>query len=151
MDNNNLHKEIDLIQDCIKRMAHNSFMLKGWTITMFVIVLALTRDAAMSSVCVLFILLAAIISFWCLDAYFLRIERIYRKMYDWVLEERLQKNSVEHQYDLNLERFAKDVGCFCNTMFSSTLCIFYLPFVVILLLAILWECRFWICNLICQY
>lgn len=37
----NLHKEIDLIQECIKRMASNSFMLKGWTITIFAIVLAI--------------------------------------------------------------------------------------------------------------
>ena len=36
--NNNLsteiiHKEIDLIQSCISRMANNSFLLKGWLIS----------------------------------------------------------------------------------------------------------------------
>ena len=25
-----IHKEIDLIQSCITRMAQNSFMIKGW-------------------------------------------------------------------------------------------------------------------------
>ena len=34
-------KEIDLIQDIIKRMAFNSFMIKGWAITLIVIALLL--------------------------------------------------------------------------------------------------------------
>lgn len=99
----------------------------------------------------MFILLVVIISFWWLDAYFLRLERMYRQMYAWVLEERLQKGSEKHQYDLNPERFSKDVDCLCRVVFSATLRRFYLPLVIVLLLAILWECRFWICNLICQY
>ena len=28
-----LHKEIDLIQGCINRMANNSFLLKGWLVS----------------------------------------------------------------------------------------------------------------------
>jgi ABC-type proline/glycine betaine transport system permease subunit len=44
MDNTNLHKELDLIQNCITRMANNSFLLKGWLITLIVAVLALTED-----------------------------------------------------------------------------------------------------------
>ena len=31
-----LHKEIDLIQSCINRMAGNSFLLKGWVVSGFV-------------------------------------------------------------------------------------------------------------------
>ena len=40
----NLHKELDLIQNCISRMAKNSFMLKGWSISLMAVVLALTAD-----------------------------------------------------------------------------------------------------------
>lgn len=29
-----LHKEIDIIQNCISRMASNSFLIKGWFITL---------------------------------------------------------------------------------------------------------------------
>ena len=32
-------KEIDIIQDIIKRMANNSFMIKGWAITLVVVTL----------------------------------------------------------------------------------------------------------------
>ena len=29
-----IHKEIDLIQSCISKMANNSFLIKGWLITL---------------------------------------------------------------------------------------------------------------------
>ena len=32
IDNEIIHKEIDLIQSCISRMANNSFLLKGWAV-----------------------------------------------------------------------------------------------------------------------
>ena len=34
-------KEIDIIQDIIKRMAFNSFIIKGWAITLVVVTLLL--------------------------------------------------------------------------------------------------------------
>ena len=33
--NEELFKEIDLIQSCIERMARNSFYVKGWALTIF--------------------------------------------------------------------------------------------------------------------
>ena len=39
-----LHKEIDLIQGCINRMAQNSFLIKGWTVTLFAVILALLPE-----------------------------------------------------------------------------------------------------------
>ena len=36
-----IHKEIDLIQNCISRMAQNSFLIKGWALTVVTVVLAL--------------------------------------------------------------------------------------------------------------
>ena len=41
MEIEELHKEIDLVQGCINRMAQNSFHIKGWTVTIFAVVLAL--------------------------------------------------------------------------------------------------------------
>lgn len=49
MDNEIIHKEIDLIQGVINRMAQNSFLLKGWTITIIVAVLALTKDTLVTN------------------------------------------------------------------------------------------------------
>ena len=37
-------KEIELIQDIIKRMAFNSFLIKGWTITLVAVTLLLKGE-----------------------------------------------------------------------------------------------------------
>ena len=34
-----MEKEIDLVQGCISRMAQNSFVIKGWTITLIAVAL----------------------------------------------------------------------------------------------------------------
>ena len=39
-----IHKEIDLIQSCITRMAQNSFMVKGWFVSLYAVVLALLPE-----------------------------------------------------------------------------------------------------------
>ena len=41
MGDSSLHKEIDLIQNCINRMANNSFILKGWVVSILAVVLSL--------------------------------------------------------------------------------------------------------------
>ena len=73
-------KEIDIIQSIIKRMSHNSFLLKGWTITLVVVSLLLkgTQEHV-------FLAIIPLITFWLLDSYFLRQERLYRKLYEWVI------------------------------------------------------------------
>ena len=125
MDKETLHKEIDLIQGVINRMAHNSFLLKGWTITIIVAVLALTKDTLVTNDITYFslILLIPLIVFWYLDAFFLHKERCYIKLYDWVIENR--SKTKEFQYNLNYKRFEKDVDSILKIMRSDTLLTFY--------------------------
>ena len=42
-DKDIIHKELDLIQDVIKRMAANSFQVKTWTMGIVTAVLALQK------------------------------------------------------------------------------------------------------------
>ena len=75
------HKEIDLIQACISRMAQNSFMIKGWAFMLVVAFFALTVESLdLYVLCAvgIFILLV----FWCLDAFFLKMEKLYRLKYE---------------------------------------------------------------------
>ena len=125
MDKETLHKEIDLIQGIINRMAHNSFLLKGWTITIIVAVLALTNDTLVTNDITYFslILLIPLIVFWYLDAFFLHKERCYIKLYDWVIENRMK--TEEFQYNLNYRRFEKEVESIAKIMRSDTLLTFY--------------------------
>ncbi len=120
-----LHKEIDLIQSVINRMAHNSFMLKGWLVTILVAVLALTKDTLLTNNIeyLSLILILPLIVFWYLDAFFLHKERCYRKLYDWVIKNRMKTD--DHMYSLNYKRFEKEVNNIFCIMFSKTLFPFY--------------------------
>jgi hypothetical protein len=125
MDKEILHKEIDLIQTIITRMASNSFLLKGWVITLVVGVLALTKDTLITNNITYFslILCLPLIVFWYLDAFFLHKEKCYRKLYEWVVSNRMQSN--EFKYSLNYKRFENDVESIIKIMFSKTLFPFY--------------------------
>ena len=76
------HKEIDLIQSCINRMAQNSFQVKGWTVALFAVILALLPEKVESTnkFFLGIVMLAISIMFWYLDSFFLAAERNYRKM-----------------------------------------------------------------------
>jgi len=113
-----LLKEIDIIQGIITRMAHNSFLIKGWTITLVVVTLLLKGSNFQ-------ILIACIplLVFWFLDAYFLWQERMYRKLYGWVIQNRLETD--EYLFDMNAYRFEKEVQSRFRIMFSITLGWFY--------------------------
>jgi len=134
MDIEVLHKEIDLIQACIKRMANNSFLLKGWTISLVAVVMALMKDNC-NTYFLCLILLIPIVSFWYLDAFFLRTEKMYRKLYEWVLSAR--PNGIDEKlYDLNPLRFKDEIESIFKVMLTITLKVFY-GFMVLALLVIL--------------
>lgn len=111
-------KEVDLIQNITKQMASNSFMIKGWTITLVVATLLLKNDN--NKVMIAYI---PLIVFWYLDSYFLRQERMYRKLYNWVIENRLKTD--EHLLNMNAYRFSSEVNSIGRIMISRTLLSFY--------------------------
>jgi len=120
-------KEIEIIQDIIKRMAFNSFMIKGWAITLVVATLLLRGSKYQ-------VLLAyiPIFVFWFLDAYFLWQERLYRRLYNWVIQHRLETD--EHLFDMNAYRFKDDEQSIPRIMFSITLGWFYVSIFVLTLI-----------------
>ena len=111
-------KEIEIIQDIIKRMAFNSFMIKGWAITLVVITLLLKGTEYQ-----VWIAFIPLLVFWFLDAYFLWQERLYRKLYEWVINNRLK--TEEYLFDMNAYRFKDKVQSRVRIMFSITLGWFY--------------------------
>ena len=127
-----LHKELELIQNCIARMANNSFMLKEWFVALGAVVIAMTLDKSNKTV-IIGTLLLVTVAFWYLDAFFLRIEKMYRKLYNWVLEER-RKNNREFQYNLEPHRFDNEVEGILKIMFSTTLLNFYGVAIIVIVL-----------------
>jgi len=111
-------KEIEIIQDIIKRMAFNSFVIKGWTITLVAVTLLLRGSEY--QVLIAFI---PILVFWFLDAYFLWQERLYRRLYNWVIKNRT--NTDQYLFDMNAYRFKNEEQSRLKIMFSITLGWFY--------------------------
>ncbi len=118
-------KEIDVIQNIIKRMASTSFLIKGWTITLVIATLLLRGTKY--QVLIAFIPLGL---FWYLDTYFLWQERMYKKLYEWVIKNRLKTD--EHLFDMNAYRFRDKVQSRLSIMFSITLVWFYGSIAVLL-------------------
>lgn len=142
MSNEELFKEIDLIQGCINRMANNSFLIKGWALGVFAGVTAFTKGENLNNIVLLLCTtVVPFICFWVLDAYFLQIERKYRAMYTEKLTKRKNNNSDE-LFDLNPSKYK--VGSILRIMFSQTLTIFYgIPFltsVIVLIINIFVQC-----------
>jgi len=108
-------KELEIIQGIINRMAHNSFLIKWWTITLVVVTLLLQGNKYYTFI--------PILVFWFLDAYFLRLERLYRRLYNWVKDNRLK--TEDFLFDLNYKRFEKEEQSILRIMFSITLSLFY--------------------------
>lgn len=113
--NDNFLKAIDVCQGIINRMAKNSFLIKGWTLTLVVASLLLKGTKEQS-----FLAIIPLIMFWLLDAYFLTQERRFRKLYKNIIEKDGNDRSL---LDMNTESFT-DVSE-VRTMFSRTLLVFY--------------------------
>ena len=112
-------KHLELIQGVINRMAANSFHLKGWSVVLVSALFVLAgRDAK-----VYFVYLAYLpaIAFWVLDGYFLRQERMYRKLYDAVR----QKDGPDSDFSMNAYQYKDKVASWPATCLSITLAIFH--------------------------
>jgi hypothetical protein len=75
-------KHLELIQAIITRMAGNSFLIRGWSVTLVSALFALAaKDSDRSFVVVSYF---PCVMFWVLDAYYLSQERKFRSLYDSV-------------------------------------------------------------------
>lgn len=112
-------KHLEMIQCVINRLAGNSFLLKGWTVTLTSALFALAAKDSNS----FFVYLAYFpcVTFWSLDGYFLHQERLYRKLYQSVSN----KQRSEIDFSMNATRFENEVESWRSTCFSVTLRIFH--------------------------
>lgn len=113
-------KHIDLVQSIITRMAQNSFVIKGWMITIVVGLFLFLQNNNLKNN--LFIYLAPIIGFWFLDSYYLWQERLYRKLYASLISDLKGGSDLK----LSVEEF-KNCTKYSSALFSITEILTYLP------------------------
>ena len=117
---------LQMIQAVISRIASNSFLIKGWSLTVTSVLFALAANRTDWRVAVAAILPAVV--FWGLDALFLRQERLFRKLYDDV-----RKNTGDVDFSMNTVAWTSDaaVGSVLRVMFSRTLAWFHITILVL--------------------
>ncbi len=110
---------LGFIQGVINRMGSNSFLLKGWSVTLVAAVFALSSKDADQR----FVLLAyfPVIVFWMLDAYFLHQERLFRKLYEKVASDLISSE----KFVLNTAIVRDEVASVSSVFFSKTLFLFH--------------------------
>lgn len=123
----NKRKHLELVQGVINRMASNSFMLKGWAVTLVAGIFALAgKDTDKLYFLVAYV---PIIVFWGLDAYYLLQENLYRSLYDKVRE--TQEDNIDFSLKATTEEFNSNKNCYCSCLFSKTEVGFYLPLALV--------------------
>jgi hypothetical protein len=76
-------EHLKMIQGVIGRLAGNSFLIKGWSVTIAAGLSAFARTEADRSLAWIGVGVVAV--FALLDAYYLAVERVYRQLYDEAL------------------------------------------------------------------
>ena len=118
---------LEAIQRVIDRLSNTSFILKGWAVSMVAGLMALAASGTNHG----YVLVAYIptVVFWLLDAYFLMMERQYRKLF-------------EENMDLSLEvicftlkRKKANFSMFAEAALSITMLLTYGPLIGAVLIA----------------
>jgi hypothetical protein len=119
-------KHLEMVQDIVKRMASNSFFLKGWTVTLVAALLVFLVEV--NDETILYVAFLPILMFWSLDGYFLRQERLFRKLYNHTCT--LKNEKIDFLMDTS--GFQKETASVLSVMFSITLFLFYGSMVVMI-------------------
>jgi hypothetical protein len=72
-------KHMEMIQAVVARLAGNSFLLKGWALTLVVAILGFAVNK--NSPGLTLVALLPIIVFWSLDSYYLHTEWLFRELH----------------------------------------------------------------------
>jgi hypothetical protein len=144
-------KHLDYLQAIITRHNNNSFMLKGWTITLLSALLALS--GAIKEPCISIIALLPIIIFWSLDALYLSNERCFIDLFNSAVKgkyivpkKKANKKNFKitdenseigeiKEFDMNFIKFKKwEENSWLNVLTSKTILCFYLPLTIFTLI-----------------
>ena len=127
-------KHLEFIQAVIGRQAKNSFLLKGWVITIVAALLTFTpKDGALKPVLTVY---ALIFIFWMLDSYYLWQERLFRALYARV--RKLKEDEID--FDMNVKGYSKEINCsWWDIAVSRTLLLFYFSLMIFTVVFFFWR------------
>ena len=126
-----VRQHLSFIQGVINRMNSNSFSLKGWMVAIVSALCAIyvSNNSAPNSHLYLIAALLAVILFCGLDAYYLQMEKKYRKLFNKVLE---SPSETDYNMDISGEKVS-----YWEALKSTSVCVLYIVVAILLGLALL--------------
>ena len=113
-------RHLEMIQSIVTRMATNSFVAKGWALTVAGAIYGFAANHLNPWIASAGLL--ATLGFWWLDGFYLRAERVFRCLYI----DAAKPNTAIELFSLDIQRYRNhDVAKWHKVLFSLTLRIFY--------------------------
>ena len=118
---------LEAIQRVIDRLSNTSFILKGWAVSLVAGLMALAASGTNHG----YVLVAYIptVVFWLLDAYFLMMERQYRKLFEENMD------LAQEMKCFTLKREKASISVFAEAALSITMLLTYVPLIGAILIA----------------
>ncbi|MED3977279.1 hypothetical protein P4639_28515 [Priestia megaterium] len=126
-------RHLEMIQSVIARMNSNSFLLKGWTVTIVVALFAFANVKDMDSNLIVLAIIPTMF-FWGLDAFFVHQEWLFIKLYECVTTQ----NEKDINFSMKTNPFKFQVRKWRYALLSKTILPFYLPVTLLVIVAYIW-------------
>ena len=120
-------RHLEAIQGVINRMASNSFALKAIAGTITAAVIAYAGATATPAVRLVLAGILPVAVFWIMDARYLRLERLFRKLYDAV-----RKGDVTEPFTMNFSPYEADIPKTLRLALTWSVAPYYTPLVLVL-------------------
>jgi len=120
-------KHLEFVQNVINRMGTNSFISKGWSVTLVTGIIGLSLTTTTPK----FVYLAFIpaLAFWGLDAYYIRQERLFRRLYEGIIKD----GSKVEPFSLDTTLVRKGISGWFRTLFTPNLLLLHLMIILVIL------------------
>lgn len=123
-------KHLEFIQAIVNRMSVNSFLLKGWSVTLVAALFVLAaKDTRKEYIIIAYF---PVLMFWVIDAYFLSQERLFRDLYDDV---RIRE-ADRVDFSMNTAPFRSWRNSWAACFLSFSLLFFYLSMASVMLIVL---------------
>jgi hypothetical protein len=125
-------KHLEMVQAVIARMGSNSFAVKTWALGLIAAIFALAAEKG-GNPRLLLVALLPILVFWFLDAFYLRQERLFRRLFDAVRKDEASAKT-EGPFEMSTRAYEDEsANEFWVVFRSSTILWLYLPLALLVL------------------
>lgn len=128
-------KHLEMIQGVINRLSRNSFLLKGWSVTLLSALIALS--AHNNNINLVYFACIPIPILWGLDGFFLWQEKLFRRLHDLVRV--LPEDKIDFSMDES-QITGKDRPKWLKATFSKILIPFHGPLFLTIIVMMIVHC-----------